>query len=1256
MFPVKQVPEQYDENPPESISCTIKTSSYGIFIEQDYISLIKKHYDVGREQIFDIIRVQPDCYELIDSWGYTAYADREFNIDTSTTSKVRCIVKSINGKHPAVEILEVLPMETDGLVVHRDKIKKILSIYNEDYDDVLDLMLQDVSSELYDLKCMGWLSQSLSEINKTPELLHAVVDICKNLLEDCDFLMELSKEKRAILSKRLTSIIENINFFSSAKTRIEENSASDYIESILSKLSLSGHLYHPREQFHQLLYIFMLDANLMEQYTKQIFSTVRNKEITFWQETGLAPEWIILFEYYCKYTDSSLNETFENNRKGNIIQALGLQIALTDDSTTRMYDARLNRSMLYRHASEMEVQKPKMMLDIAYKNLVGTIESSMASIIWKNSDSKLISNVLFNQYDSADDKQFVPLLYKGEKTIIKIDYNGITILPKDIDYIGTENALSSSMNLWKNIQVRVPNRIKNKQTDNISRTTEIWNEIDKQLFNREVLSPKLKAGKTYFGIGDTVNFIVRRQTSESTFSCDILDHGIAGHAIIDIEDIVKYRVDGVSISAFKVDNGQSKILKGSIKNIDSDGNYHLSMNNFVNSSIAKKHKNDWEEDNDFSFLCRLHYYNQEVGRYIGVDDCGISVSVKVNDEETPWSSFEKGSILEVGYPDKQIFNGFIQCEFISVSDERMPGIVDCFSALMDICCAGQYYPTEEVTTENIEEVFHPLPIEHVGELISLIESVAGLENDYIKAYNYFGICRTLSKIINSEPRTEYYDNRLKLIRLLYTFNDTGTVNENELQKIENENADIFSQHTQLHFSLFQLKIVSYLSKSDFFSDLSQMLTDESNKELVTLINLVISHNLLKKEGMTNEATSIRNQIIDLLKLQRRETNKKYYGEESQSVEFKPSMVFPPEQNMQPNLGAQTHEILEQICAFLNCGGGTLYIGVANTGYEFGLSQDLQYKEFSGSKDMYTLHLNNNIHDKLGNVASRYVRWHWDEDIESDVLVVEVSDCDEVVSLDGEYYERRGTSVRYANDRESFRKFRQQQIDSKKTCLAEVEETPSDTPAEEHKIVTATKANVTPIFTSQLRNNVLHDFEDGYEDAIGYLGFLSNGKYIYQSDEMWGEEERPLTLVIHESERKNYLICIYEGGYISKIPISEILDKTEGNEYVRCTEKQLVFASIASKNDSIMSILSNSKGEKYIRFDKVSNYEDGRMSDYGTILTGATFEEAIQFEVIPTIEIKDFKVTSTQKSIGAIIKTSAGKEAYEYMKAKGVLFF
>lgn len=67
----------------------------------------------------------------------------------------------------------------------------------------------------------------------------------------------------------------------------------------------------------------------------------------------------------------------------------------------------------------------------------------------------------------------------------------------------------------------------------------------------------------------------------------------------------------------------------------------------------------------------------------------------------------------------------------------------------------------------------------------------------------------------------------------------------------------------------------------------------------------------------------------------------YYGEESDTLEFKSSVVYPPGSGMRPDPLRQKWNILKAICGFLNTSvGGELIIGVNDNGNSCGLNNDI----------------------------------------------------------------------------------------------------------------------------------------------------------------------------------------------------------------------------------------------------------------------------------------------------------------------------
>ena len=69
----------------------------------------------------------------------------------------------------------------------------------------------------------------------------------------------------------------------------------------------------------------------------------------------------------------------------------------------------------------------------------------------------------------------------------------------------------------------------------------------------------------------------------------------------------------------------------------------------------------------------------------------------------------------------------------------------------------------------------------------------------------------------------------------------------------------------------------------------------------------------------------------------------YLGIESGTQEFKTSMVYPSNNQMQPDEYTQNMNVLKGVCAFLNSTtGGTLYLGVNDQGTVVGIENDMKY--------------------------------------------------------------------------------------------------------------------------------------------------------------------------------------------------------------------------------------------------------------------------------------------------------------------------
>ena len=117
--------------------------------------------------------------------------------------------------------------------------------------------------------------------------------------------------------------------------------------------------------------------------------------------------------------------------------------------------------------------------------------------------------------------------------------------------------------------------------------------------------------------------------------------------------------------------------------------------------------------------------------------------------------------------------------------------------------------------------------------------------------------------------------------------------------------------------------------------------------------------------------------------------------ENDQVEFKSSLRWDYKQN-QMNKSLE-NVILKTISAFLNTNGGTLIIGVDDSGSVLGLEKD--YETVSKkSSDGFILTLTNLINQHLGKRVHKFINLEIVNHNDSDICVVKVSKCDGPVFL------------------------------------------------------------------------------------------------------------------------------------------------------------------------------------------------------------------------------------------------------------------
>lgn len=727
----------------------------------------------------------------------------------------------------------------------------------------------------------------------------------------------------------------------------------------------------------------------------------------------------------------------------------------------------------------------------------------------------------------------------------------------------------------------------------------------------------------------------------------MVEDGCEGEGTLDVlNDVVSFYPGEINIQSFEY-QGMPLMLRAYVKDIKSDGSYVFAMHDMIT---------EYEDDvrvNDLFYNSRLTCLlsNQVPGvpRIPAVSSEGFSVSVAPA-PGMELSDLKKGMIVEVDNITEGS-NGYLYATFLRESPESRFGITEAFHQLMRGYANNEVYnPKEE--KDELENAVSMNPV-YVAELMGIIDAKATLEEDNIKAYNYLNFCRLLAIMLDSKERVSYYDSRLTLLELLNDFAALDKVDTKKINLIAETEPELFERNAILRHDFMQLRIIGCLDSEEHYEELYRWSSLTEDPHLQQLASLVLSHNFVKKSGLLTQAVDILDKIRALLKLQKSSSNKKNYGKEDFHTEFKTSIIY-PENSMRADVEAQTIKIMQEICAFLNAEGGHLYLGVSDIGYEMGLEEDLKNTLFKGSRDKYETYVNNKMVYYLGQEGAHYVHTHFDEEVSNAVLIIDIEPCPTPISVGCEYFERMGTSARKVNEnyRDKFLAIRKQWAEEHIPHLAVASATASTAEPTPHEKETKNSSRLVEsapitehIQTSRFRNNVLHDYEEGYRPVTAVICLMDTDEYKVLDDDDW--QDYRLKLAVHEDEEEGWLILVYESGRVCKVSMAELLQRERGREFKRYAGEKLIFASIATEADAVCVGFIDGKSNRYVRFDDLSKFEHSKMQAEGTLPmdvpnSGVHYVEVLNKDLVP------INRNIGRKTIGCILKTAEGRRCMEVL--------
>ena len=537
-----------------------------------------------------------------------------------------------------------------------------------------------------------------------------------------------------------------------------------------------------------------------------------------------------------------------------------------------------------------------------------------------------------------------------------------------------------------------------------------------------------------------------------------------------------------------------------------------------------------------------------------------------------------------------------------------------------------------------------------------------LETDNIRAYAFLSIAHILSKMIDDKAMMLYLEQRQHFLSILEDYGENGKINDEELEALGNDYGDIVEKFPILKQRLSEMRIVNCFGQQDKNPYLWSMVNDnEPDNILSKLSRLMLSYNMAEGFGLQEHQKAIINKIRGVLNVNVELPQIYSFGEENQTTEFKTSIVFPPNNNMRADIKQQTFNIMKVICGMVNAYGGTLYLGVYDTGTAKGLADDLEF--FEESKDKFDLYVRNQIRTSLGDSVNASVVIEHPEAGKHWIYAIKVAASKTPIPLrlDNNFYLREGSSTHLIDQSQLIDIMKERNFAQYDTRVSEpeeeddVQETAEQEEKKEQTVKIKTKALPYDIIgTSELRSNITENWVDGYGiDTSCYLRIQSIGNWCMLDEVEW--EDGILTLAIHDDELEGSLIVVYEDGKVNRIPMDQLTDKSRGSSYKMYAQSKPIFICPARKDDALLTAYEDDKGKQFLRLDDVSNIEEGKMLSAGNTLTDVGFSKIFFCEIIAKEYHEELHRLHNLKrsSLGFQALTSYGQKEQEVMRKIGI---
>lgn len=1112
------------------------------------------------------------------------------------------------------------------------------------------------------------------------KLLDCYHSVCMYLLEDTDYLLQFGESERENFQEWIADRVAMAETYKECLALKGSGRCAEETDAILAKIGNSGYIFRPHQRMRLLIAIFSMQPELLEEEIDSILNLV-DKCAKNWKQPSFTDAFSSFLRFYIASNRERANNIAivdeEQSRVllNRMVRSLCYLLLMTEGKgqKTQLYKSMLlhylsfvrQKSVL--NSSDLKKNMAETLVEHAFQTLLLSEDNSM-KIAWGQdfSNGELFAYRMANA--SVGSTALLTRSYEAKNVRFMVSADGITI-SRSSSGRKERNVLPQDFPGWHNMQIFLdsPSKYSIGRQAKIRQWKTYWNDVEQALFAKpSVLAAKTKFVKLQPEVGTVTYVRVLRKDDSNPYRyyCEIEDPNYEGNGWIDTYQksgsIGMFHFDPkFSVDSFCDEYGKPMIFKVRINSVVNaeQSLYIFDCMSFIDASI--KEMVAYGEKSE----CLIIHIDERNNVYWGVTSNGYGIFIQITDDNNHYCIGDSVKVRVIDSTKPQSIQG----EIDGLAEQGVDVENAAYGVLFDYweSTGGKVYEESEEELEkeamSVSEDRFDKP--SIVQIISILDHKAVLAKDNAVEYAFRAVAHILARMIDDTSMMQYIEQCEQYICLNEDYAINNSVNDEELEKLSAKSDNIVDKYPYVKERLTEMRIVNSLGNSEkngFLWNIAN--TYDRDNILSKLARLMLSYNMADGFALHDFQQAIVAKINRLLNVNVELPKIYSFGEEDQQTEFKTSVVFPPNNGMRPDMKLQTYNVMKVICGMVNSYGGTVYLGVFDTGTAKGLDDDMKF--FDENRDKFDNYVRNNIRQALGDQVNASIVTERPEAGKHFVYAIKVTPSDKPVmlKLDNKYWLREGTSTYYVELQELQEIMAKRDFSHYDTAAHDLDAVAADSTADNGQAdgtleTTATKRvrktdEDVSIATSHQRSNVTESWNENYMfDTNCFIRLQNIGDWCVLDDVPY--EEGILTLAVQNDETDGYLIVAYDNGKVNKVPMAQIIDKARGKINKMYADATPIFMSPAKKDMALLTAYEDEKGKRHYRLDDISQMPDGKMLAEGQTLTDVEFRRMFFCELVDRKCAGDLKRMYNMKrsSLGTQIFADFYKKEHDFIVSK-----